>query len=358
MRGDDEGTEGMWSYVTPSQRVRADHPLRPIREITNTVLKELSPRFSKLYSKRGRPSIPPEKLLRALLLQAFYTIRSERQLMEQLEYNILFRWFVGLGMDESVWNPTTFTKNRDRLLGGEVAWRFFQAVVEQARSRGLLSDEHFTVDGTLIEAWASHKSFVPKDEDGPESKGGSRNAEVDFRGQKRSNKTHQSTTDPDALLFRKSHGTESKLSYSAHVLMDNRHGLAVEGCVTQATSFAEREAALLMLRNCEHARTLAADKGYDVASFVDELRERGVTPHVAAKKPGYSALDGRTTRHSSYAISQRKRKLVEQIFGWTKSVGVLRKTRHRGKDRVDWMFVLGLAAYNLIRIRNLTWRTA
>ena len=236
MRGDDDRSEGMWSYVTPEQRVPQDHPLRPIRAITNDVLKELSPRFSKIYSKWGRPSIPPEQLLRALLLQALFTIRSERQLIEQLDYNLLFRWFVGLGMDAKIWNPTTFTKNRDRLLNGEVAWRSFQVVVEQARSRGLLSKEHFTVDGTLIEAWAGHKSFVPKGAEGPKASGGSRNADnVDFRGTKRSNETHQSITDPESRLFRKSNGTESKLSYAAHVLMDNRHGLAVKGCVTLAT---------------------------------------------------------------------------------------------------------------------------
>jgi transposase len=348
----------MWSTLRPADRVPEDHPLRPIRAITNEVLKELSPQFSKLYSRWGRPSIPPEKLLRALLLQAFYTIRSERQLMEQLTYNLLFRWFVGLGMDDPVWNPTTFTKNRDRLLNGEVAWRFFQAVVDQARSNGLLSEEHFTVDGTLIDAWASHKSFVPKDGKGPKGGDGSRNAEVDFRGEKRSNKTHQSITDPESRLFRKSHGTESKLCYAAHVLMDNRHGLAVEGCVTTATSSAEREAALWMTERLPARVTLGADKGYDVRSFAEELRRRGITPHLAAKNASYSTIDGRTSRHEGYAISQKKRKLVEQIFGWTKTVAVLRKTRHRGRERVDWMFVFALAAYNLIRIRNLTWSPA
>jgi transposase len=358
MRGGDKRSDGMWSTLRPADRVPEDHPLRPIRAITNEVLKELSPQFSKLYSKWGRPSIPPEKLLRALLLQAFYTIRSERQLMEQLAYNLLFRWFVGLGMDDPVWNPTTFTKNRDRLLNGEVAWRFFQAVVDQARSNGLLSEEHFTVDGTLIDAWASHKSFVPKGGNGPKTGDGSRNADVDFRGQKRSNETHQSITDPESRLFRKSHGTESKLCYAAHVLMDNRHGLAVEGCVTMATSSAEREAALWMTERLPRRATLGADKGYDVRSFAEKLRRRGITPHLAAKNASYSTIDGRTTRHEGYAISQRKRKLVEQIFGWTKTVAVLRKTRHRGRERVDWMFVFALAAYNLIRIRNLTWSSA
>ena len=358
MRGGDKRSDGMWSTLRPADRVPEDHPLRPIRAITNEVLKELSPQFSKLYSKWGRPSIPPEKLLRALLLQAFYTIRSERQLMEQLTYNLLFRWFVGLGMDDLVWNPTTFTKNRDRLLNGEVAWRFFQAVVDQARSHGLLSEEHFTVDGTLIDVWASHKSFVPKDGKGPKSGDGSRNADVDFRGQKRSNETHQSVTDPESRLFRKSHGTESKLCYAAHVLMDNRHGLAVEGCVTTATTSAEREAALWMTERLPGRATLGADKGYDVRSFAEELRRRGITPHLAAKNVSYSTIDGRTTRHEGYAISQKKRKLVEQIFGWTKTVAVLRKTRHRGRERVDWMFVFALAAYNLIRIRNLTWSPA
>ncbi len=358
MRGGDDRSVGVWSYVMPEQRVPQDHPLRPIREITDEVLKELSPHFSKMYSRWGRPSIPPEKLLRALLLQALYTIRSERQLMEQLDYNLLFRWFVGLAMDAPVWNPTTFTKNRERLLNGEIAWRFFQAVVEQARARNLLSEEHFTVDGTLIEAWASQKSFVRKEGKGPKSTGGSRNREVDFRGKKRSNETHQSTTDPESRLFRKSNGTESKLSYAAHVLMDNRHGLAVEGCVNTATSTAEREAALWMTERRSGRMTLGADKGYDVPSFARELRRRGITPHLAAKHASYSTIDGRTTRHPGYAVSQKKRKLVEQIFGWIKTVAVLRKTRHRGRERVDWMFVLALAGYNLIRIRNLTWRPA
>src|SRR4029453_15871300 len=358
MRGADEQPGSMFSYISLEERVPQDHPLRTIRRITDRALERLSSRFGTLYINFGRPSIPPEKLFRALLLQAFYTIRSERQLMEQLAYNLLFRWFVGLGMDDLVWNPTTFTKNRDRLPNGGGAWGFFQAVVDQARSHGLLSEEHFTVDGTLIDAWASHKSFVPKDGKGPKSGDGSRNADVDFRGQKRSNETHQSVTDPESRLFRKSRGTESKLCYAAHVLMDNRHGLAVEGCVTTATSSAEREAALWMTAHLPGRATLGADKGYDVRSFAGELRRRGITPHLAEKNASYSTIDGRTTRHEGYAISQKKRKLVEQIFGWTKTVAVLRKTRHRGRERVDWMFVFALAAYNLIRIRNLTWSPA
>lgn len=359
MRGDDEHGTGMWSYVMPEQRVPSDHPLRPIRKFTDKVLKDLSPQFAKLYSRWGRPSIPPEQLLRALLLQALYSVRSERQLIEQLDYNLLFRWFVGLSMDARVWNPTTFTKNRDRLLKGEIAWRFFQAVVEQARSQGLLSEEHFTVDGTLIEAWAGHKSFQPKDPQDRGPSGGSKDFEVDFRGQRRSNETHESTTDPEARLFRKSNGTESKLCYGGHVLMDNRHGLAVDGMLTQANGTAEWDAALELLRNTPRTSriTVGADKGYDVSRFVDGLRELGITPHVAAKKI-HSSVDERTTRHVGYAISQRKRKLIEQIFAWVKTVAVLRKTRHRGRERIDWMFLWALAAYNLVRIRNLTWRPA
>jgi len=361
MRGDDSPQDAMFSYISPAQRVPADHPLRPIRTMVNEILKDMSPAFSKLYARFGRPSIPPEQLLRALLLQIFYSIRSERMLIEQLDYNLLFRWFVGLNMDDRVWDPTTFTKNRERLLEGDVATKFFERIVERARTAQLLSDEHFTVDGTLVEAWAGHKSFKPKraksKRDDSDDSG---NPTVDFRGQKRSNATHESTTDPEARLFRKSFGTESKLCFGAHVLMDNRHGLAVDTRLTEANSRSEREAAVDMIGELRGSQrcTLGADRGYDTRGFVEELRAMNTTPHIAAKKPEWSSLDGRTFRHPGYAISQRKRKRVEEIFGWLKTVAVLRKTRHRGKRRVGWTVTFALAAYNLVRIRNLTWTSA
>lgn len=320
------------------------------------VLKRLSPRFQKLYSQTGRPSIPPERLLRALLLQVLYTIRSERMLMEQLHYNLLFRWFVGMSMDEPVWDPTVFSKNRDRLLRGDIAQAFLEVVVAEARGLGLLSDEHFTVDGTLIEAWAGQKSFRKKEESAsgpPEDPG---NPTVNFHGERRSNQTHQSRTDPEALLYQKSRGAEAKLSYLGHVLMDNRHGLAVRACVTRACGKAEREAAVAMLEEIpgQNRITLGADNNYDVTDFVERVRGMNVTPQVA-QKSRWSAIDGRTTRHGGYAISQRKRKRVEEIFGWLKTVALMRKTRHRGVRRVDWMFQFAVAAYNLVRIRNLAW---
>lgn len=360
MRGDDQRQDAMFSYISPERRVPEDHPLRPIREMVNEVLKELSPSFSRIYSTQGRPSIPPEQLLRALLLQILYTIRSERMLMEQLDYNLLFRWFVGLNMDDRVWDPTTFTKNRERLLDGKIAERFFARILAHARQAQLLSDEHFTVDGTLVEAWAGHKSFKPKHSRKRGGSGDSGNPTVDFRGQKRSNATHQSTTDPEARLYRKSFGTESKLCFAAHVLMDNRYGLAVDTRLTEATSRSEREAAMQMAGDLRGTKrcTMGADKAYDTTEFVEGLRELRITPHVAAKKPGWSALDGRTTRHVGYEISQRKRKRVEEIFGWLKTVAVLRKTRHRGRRRVGWMVTFALAAYNLVRIRNLLWSPA
>ena len=357
MRGSDEQTSGMFSYVVPEHRVRQDHPLRPIRRMTDAVLATLSPRFDRMYSDMGRPSIPPEQLLRALLLQSLYTIRSERLLMEEIDYSILFRWFVGLGMDEEIWSPTTFSKNRDRLLEGDVAAAFFDAVVDQARHAGLLSDEHFTVDGTLLDAWASLKSFRPKDagpSDPPDDPG---NPTINFHGESRRNDTHQSTTDPDALLARKGNGREAKLSYAGHVLLDNRHGLVANVCVTAATGTAEREAALLLLREAPDAATVGGDKAFDVASFVESVRTLGVTPHVA-QKDKYTAIDGRTTRSAGYAISQRKRKLIEQVFGWMKTVGGLRKLRHRGGERVDWIVTFTAAAYNLVRLRTLLARPA
>jgi transposase len=354
MRGDDQQQDGMWSYISAEQRVPADHPLRPIRKMTDSVLRELSPLFERLYAKTGRPSVPPEKLLRALLLQVLYTIRSERLLMEQLDYNMLFRWFVGLTMDDPVWSSTVFTKNRDRLLEGDVARAFFEQVVEQARAHKLLSDEHFTVDGTLIEAWAGHKSFKKKDEKKPKKPSGPGNPSVDFRGEKRTNDTHASTTDPEARLYRKSHSEASKLSYLGHVLMENRNGLAVDGRVTQATGRAEYEAALEMAASIPGSgrATVGADKAFDTRPFVQGLRDLGVTPHVA-KKVSHGAVDGRTLRHPGYLISQRRRKRVEEIFGWLKTVGMMRKTRHRGRARVGWMFTFALAAFNLVRMRNL-----
>jgi transposase len=347
----------MFSYVSPEERVPRDHPLRAIREMTDQILKQLSVEFEAMYSPLGRPSIPPEKLLRALLLQVLYTIRSERQLMEQLDYNLLYRWFVGLNMDDAVWDPTVYTKNRQRLLEADVAKKFFGLVVEEAQNRDLMSDEHFTVDGTLLEACASLKSFkkvgqetVPPDDPG--------NPTVDFHGEQRRNDTHASTTDPDALLARKGKGKEAKLCFSGHVLMENRNGLVVNATVCQATGTAEREAALAMMDELlDKGRvTLGADKNYDTKDFVKDLRDRNVTPHVAQNQNTRrsSAIDGRTTRHDGYQISQQKRKRVEEIFGWLKTIGGMRKQRHRGLPKVDWMFTFAAAAYNLVRIRNLT----
>jgi transposase len=355
MRGDDRQQAAMWSYISPEQRVPPDHPLRPIRAMVDRALTELSSEFARLYAPVGRPSIAPEKLLRALLLQVLYSVRSERLLMEQLDYNLLFRWFVGLNMDDPVWDATVFTKNRERLLAGNIAQAFFERVLAPARQRGLLSDEHFTVDGTLVEAWASLKSFKAKDAPPtvPDDPG---NPTVNFHGERRSNTTHGSTTDPDARLARKGNGHEAKLAYQGHVLMDNRHGLAVEGCLTRASGYAERAAALEMLGHQATGRriTVGADKGYDTRDFVHAVRLLQVTPHVAQNTTHRSsAVDARTTRHSGYDVSQWKRKRVEEIFGWLKTVGLLRKTRHRGRRRVDWMFIFSLAAYNLVRIRNL-----
>ena len=357
MRGDDPRHDGMFSYITPEARVRADHPLRTIRRMTDAALARLSPRFDRLYSTMGRPSIPPEKLLRALLLQLLYSIRSERLLMEELEYNILYRWFVGLSLDDAVWDATTFTKNRARLLDGDIAEAFFAEVLAAIKDDGLLSDEHFTVDGTLLEAWASHKSFKPK--------GGSqrppddpKNPTVNFHGETRRNDTHQSTTDPDARLYKKAIGREARLGYLAHLLTENRHGLIVDTAVTAATGTGERGAAIVMLGELpltSRRITVGADKWYDTREWVATVRQMRITPHVAASvnRRGGSAIDGRTARHVGYAVSQRKRKLVEQAFGWMKTVGLLRKLRHRGGRLVDWIFTFAAAAYNLVRWRNL-----
>jgi transposase len=352
MRGPDDQTNDMFSYLSPEQRVRADHPLRAIRAMTDQVFAELSPRFTRMYSDIGRPSIPPEQLLRALLIQSLYTVRSERLLMEEIDYSVLYRWFVGLSMDAPIWSPTTFSKNRDRLLESDIAGAFFDAVRRQAAEAGLLSDEHFTVDGTLLEAWASLKSFRRKDAGPTPPPDDPGNPTVNFHGESRRNDTHQSTTDPDAQLARKGAGKEAKLSYAGHVLLDNRYGLVANVCVTPATGTAEREAAVLLLGAVAHGGTVGGDKGFDVPSFVAQVRALGVTPHVAQKVKG-SAIDARTTRHAGYAVSQRKRKLIEQVFGWMKTVGGLRKLRYRGGARVDWIVTFSAAAYNLIRLRTL-----
>lgn len=361
MRGEDLESGALFSYVSCEARVPADHPLRPIRAIVDEALEVLSPEFERLYLKLGRPSIPPEKLLRALLLQAFYGIRSERQLMEQLDYNLLFRWFVGLSMDASIWDATVYSKNRDRLIEGDVAARFMQAVLGSRRVKMLLSDEHFSVDGTLIDAWASMKSFRPKDGGGDDAPPG-RNAERDFRGEKRSNETHASTTDPDARLYRKGNGQSSRLCFMGHVLMENRNGLVVDAALTRADGTAERAATLEMLDRRKGPRriTLGADKAYDVSEFVTDLRARKITPHIAVDghvtktgKRRKTLIDGRTTRHAGYVASQRVRKRIEESFGWIKSAAGLAKTRHRGLDRVRWMFTLTAAACNLIRLPKL-----
>jgi transposase len=355
MRGADIQQDTLFSTVIPEERVPPDHPLRPIREMVNTALKELDADFNALYSELGRDSIAPEKLLRAQLLMAFYTIRSERQLMEQINYNLLFRWFVGFSMDDKVWNHSVFTKNRDRLLEGEVAHRFFAQVLSQAEVAGLLSKEHFSVDGTLIEALASLKSYRPKDEEGPPG-GGGRNPTVDFHGDKRSPDTHKSKTDKDAYLFKKSKGAESKLAYLGHILMENRHGLVVDARVTQATGKAERETAVDLVNALGRTDriTLGADKNYDTKDFVENMREMMVTPHVAQNDTNRSsAIDGRTTRHPGYLTSQTIRKRIEECFGWAKTIGGLRKSRFIGREKLDFQFVLTFAAYNLIRMRNL-----
>ena len=347
----------MYSYLSPEQRVPADHPLRVIREMTNRILLQLSSLFSEIYSPLGRGSIPPERLLRALLLQVLYSIRSERMLLEQLNYNLLFRWFVGLNMDDAVWDVTVYTKNRERLLNAEVAQRFFDLVVGEAQSQNLMSNEHFTVDGTLLEACAGWKSFQKKEGEKEAAVDDPGNPTVDFHGEKRSNETHASTTDPEAKLAKKGKGKEAKLSYSGHVWMENRNGMIVDVEVLVATGTAEKEAALNMLEGIpgEERVTVGADKAYDNREFVEKARERNVTPHVAQNNKGRkSAIDGRTTRHPGYAVSQQKRKRVEEIFGWMKTVGGMRKLRHRGLKLVGWMFTFSAAAYNLVRLRNLS----
>lgn len=355
MRGDDQRQSGMFSYVSLEERVPPDHPLRRIRETVDEILRGMAKEFEGMYAQTGRPSVPPERLLRAVLLQIFYTVRSERLLMEQMNYNLLFRWFVGLEMDEPVWNHAVFSKNRERLLNQEVARDFFGRVLAQAQP--YLSDEHFTVDGTLIEAWASQKSFQKKD-------GGDGDPPGQFRGEKRRNETHESKTDPEARLYRKGHGQEANLSYLGHVLMENRHGFLVNAMVTQADGTAEREAAVVMLyrqwrRRRQHHRrasmSVGGDKAYDTREFVRLVRELDCRPHVAQnlQRPGGSAIDGRTTRHESYRVSQRKRPWIEKAFGWMKQTGGMRQTRFRGLAKVAWQFVMTAAAFNLWRLPKM-----
>lgn len=359
MRGDDQQTGFMFSYLSPEQRVPMDHPLRMIRRLTDAALADLAPRFETMYSDIGRPSIPPEQLLRALLLQLLYSVRSERLLMEQLAYNLLFRWFVGLSMDAPVWNHSTFSKNRDRLLEADIARAFFAAIVRQAGDAGMLSNEHFTVDGTLLEAWASQKSFQRKDRPTPptDPSDGS-NPTIRFKGEPRRNDTHASTTDPDARLYKKATGQEAKLAYLGHALAENRHGLLVNVMATTATGTAERDAALVMLSELPDTGriTVGGDTNFDTRDFVGTNRELGITPHVAqfptTLRRG-SAIDGRTTRHAGYVVSQRKRKLIEQSFGWMKTIGLLGKLRHRGLALVDWVFIFTAAAYNMVRMQGL-----
>jgi transposase len=351
MRGDDNQPDSMFSYVSPEQRVPRDHPLRPIRQLVDEILREMSRAFDRLYATVGRPSIPPERLLRAQLLQVFYSIRSERLLMEQLDYNILFRWFVGLSMDEPIWDPTVFTKNRDRLLNQDLARDFLRRVVERADR--YMSDEHFTVDGTLIEAWASQKSFQRKD---GKTDGDGRN----FHGESRKNDTHASKTDPDAKLYRRSHTGEARLAYLGHLVIENRHGLIVDAMATTADGRAERDAAVHMLRKRvkrrgRRRRTVGADKGYDTYGFVGDSRTLGFTPHVTQNtaRRGGSAIDGRTTRHEGYAQSQHARPRIEPAFGWLKTVAWLRKVKLRGLPKVDWLVIFASAAFNLRRLTTL-----
>ena len=356
MRGDDQQQFGMFSYVSLDERVPADHPLRPIRKTVDEILRGMAKEFDGMYAKTGRPSVPPERLLRAVLLQVFYTVRSERMLMEQLEYNLLFRWFIGLEMDEPVWNHAVFSKNRERLLNQEIAQEFFRRVLAQAKDQ--LSDEHFTVDGTLIEAWASQKSFQKKDGDGGSGTAGQ------FHGEKRRNETHASKTDPDARLYRKGSGQEARLAYLGHVVMENRNGLIVDALLTHADGTAERDAALLMQHRKwvsrrrgrkQGAMTVGADKGYDTKDFVETLKDLNIRPHVAqnANRPGGSAIDSRTTRHASYRVSQQKRPLIEKVFGWMKQTGGMRKTKLRGLAKVAWQFIMTSAAFNLWRLPKI-----
>jgi transposase len=377
MRGE-EVRQPSFVFLGPlEERIPQDHPLRPIRKMTDRALSALSPLFDKIYAEAGRPSIPPEYLLRALLVQVLYAIPSERRLCEHLEFNLLFRWFVGLDLNEPVWHPTTFTQNRERLLAGEVAEAFFSEVKKQAEAGKLLSREHFSLDGTLVEAAASLKSFRPKEEGGDEEgpgpdhspkagdlspaeaaagAGRDRNPSVDFHGERRRNDTHASKTDPEALLAKHSAGEAARLAYAGHLLTENRNGLIVQADLSRATGTAERETGVQLVKKERKQRegrlTVAADKNYDTKDFVRELRTMTVTPHVA-RKDKFSAIDGRTTTWEGYAISQKKRKLVEEAFGWMKTVGLLHKLRHRGQAKARWVFQFTAAAYNLVRMRSL-----
>ena len=346
MRGEIDVQPEMFSYVDLESRIPPSHPIRKIRRIVDAALVELDPAFAEMYSDRGRPSIPPQQLLRALLLQILFTIRSERLLMERIDYDLLFRWFVGLGIDDSVWNHSVFSKNRDRLMGSGVDELLFEAIKSQAYANKLLSRDHFTVDGTLLEACASLKSFRPKDSRGDDDG-------ENFHRQKRSNETHASTTDPDARLYRKGQGKEAKLNYMGHIVTENRNGLIVGASISEAGTRQEWIEAIEMLARqpVRPGQMVGADKGYDVSNFVDPCRALGFTPHVAARK--YSRIDARTTRHASYEISQRKRKRVEEPFGWMKTYGLLGKLRHRGRDNVDWLFRLTATAYNITRLKSL-----
>ena len=364
MRGSDERTGSLFSYVGIEGRLRSDHPLRAIRALTDETLAAMERELAALYSGIGRPSIAPQMLLRAMLLQAFYSVRSERQLMERMEFDLLFRWFVGLGADEPVWDASTFSKNRDRLLEGDVAARFLATLMARPRVKRLLSSDHFSVDGTMIQAWSSMKSVKPiesgkgsgqRSGDEPPPPSGGRNAEADFHGETRTNATHASTTDPEAKLYRKSAGTEARLAFLGHALMENRCGLVVDACLTQADGHAERLAALAMIeKHADRPRaiTLGADKGYDTSDFVNELRSMNVRPHVARRLRG-SAIDRRTTRHPGYGTSQRIRKRIEEAFGWMKTIGGMRRPMRRGTDRVGWSFTFAAAAYNLVRLPKL-----
>lgn len=355
MRGSDSKTEALFTYVTPESFVPKDHPLRAIRKMADSALEGMDKLFDSIYATNGRSSIPPEKLLKAQLLMILYSIRSNRQLVEQIHYNFLFRWFLGMALDEKIWDHSSFSKNNKRLIGSEVAAVFLSRILDQAKRKHLLSSEHFTVDGTLIEAWASVKSFKPKD--GPPSAGGGKNQSVDFKGKKLANETHGSDTDPDARLYRKGKTKEAKLCYQGHTLMENRSGLIVKTAVTQATGTAEREAAKTMVQQLPRTTrriTLGGDKGYDTKDFVSELRNLKITPHVAQNTSNRrSAIDGRTTSHPNYAISQRIRKRIEEGFGWMKTVGRLRKTMYRGVEKIAMQLALHAAAYNLVRMRNL-----
>jgi transposase len=357
MRGRTNQQLPMFSVIPIDSWIEESHPLRAMAELVDPILTALSPEFDAIYSTTGRPSIPPEQLLKALFLQVLYTIRSEGQLLEHLRFNLLYRWFVGLSPDSRIWDETVFSKNRDRLLNGAIASKFFRKVLELAEIEKLISNDHFSVDGTQIQAWASHKSFLPKDEDKGTGGGDSGNPSVDFHGEKRTNETHESKTDPESRLYKKSKGSEAKLSYLGHALMENRNGLVVDARVTQANGTAERDAAMGMAMkiSTEHQKTIGADKNYDTQDFVGVMGALNVTPHVAqnTERRGGSAIDGRTTRHAGYEVSQKKRKLIEEIFGWLKTVGPMRRPHFRGLKRMSWWFEFSVAVYNLLRIRNL-----